>query len=137
MALYDYKAMDSKGKSSQGVMEADSTVGAINKIRELGLYPTSVTEKKKKSPEPADPEAAAKREAKRMKRVGSGVEEFELWLCDLIRGGLGRVQSETYAFWDQPASRLVDAQAPGLARRVRALASLPSSQTHGRRSRQP
>ena len=49
MALYDYKAMDSKGKSSQGVMEADSTVGAINKIRELGLYPTSVTEKKKKS----------------------------------------------------------------------------------------
>lgn len=48
MALYDYKAMDSKGKSSQGVIEADSTVGAINKIRELGLYPTSVTEKKKK-----------------------------------------------------------------------------------------
>lgn len=49
MALYDYKAMDSKGKSSQGVIEADSTVGAINKIRELGLYPTSVTEKKKKT----------------------------------------------------------------------------------------
>ena len=49
MALYEYKAMDSKGKNSEGVIEADSTVSAINKIRELGLYPTSVKEKKKKS----------------------------------------------------------------------------------------
>ncbi|MBN1522091.1 MAG: type II secretion system F family protein [Candidatus Aureabacteria bacterium] len=49
MSLYDYKAMDSKGKSSQGVIEADSTIEAINRIREMGLYPTSVTEKKKKA----------------------------------------------------------------------------------------
>ncbi|MCK5707953.1 MAG: type II secretion system F family protein [Candidatus Aureabacteria bacterium] len=49
MTFYDYKAMDGKGKSSSGVIESGSTVGAINRIREMGLYPTSVTEKKKKA----------------------------------------------------------------------------------------
>ena len=49
MALFEYKAMDSKGKNSEGVIEADSTISAINRIREMGLYPTSVLEKKKKA----------------------------------------------------------------------------------------
>ncbi len=47
MAKYEYKAMDSKGNSTEGVIEADSTIDAINRIREKGLYPTSVTEFKK------------------------------------------------------------------------------------------
>ncbi|MEO0885110.1 MAG: SWIM zinc finger family protein, partial [Cyanobacteria bacterium J06648_10] len=32
-----------------------------------------------------------------------------------------------YSFWDQAAARLIDAQAPGLAGRVRAMASIPHS----------
>jgi hypothetical protein len=36
-------------------------------------------------------------------------------------------QTQPGGFWDGPAARLVDAQAPGLARRVRALAGIPHS----------
>ena len=46
---------------------------------------------------------------------------------DIIRQGLAVLPNQSYGFWDQAAARLVDAQAPGLARRVRSLASIPHS----------
>jgi hypothetical protein len=45
----------------------------------------------------------------------------------LARQGLGSIQSRPPAFWDEQAARLVDAQAPGLARRVRELSTLAHS----------
>lgn len=44
----------------------------------------------------------------------------------MIRTGLVAARSQTYAYWDAQAARLVDAKAPGLARRVR---HLPKSLT--------
>jgi len=40
-----------------------------------------------------------------------------------VRRGLSEAQREPWRFWDQVAARMVDAQAPGLATRVRAMGS--------------
>jgi len=73
---------------------------------------------------PPDPEQQAKRAEKRLGRVVAGVEALELWLCDLVRTGLASVPPGDDA-WNAQAARLVDAQAPGLAARVRRLGTLP------------
>ncbi|RIH78423.1 hypothetical protein Mterra_03668 [Calidithermus terrae] len=79
-------------------------------------------EKAAKPPAPKDPHAQAKREAAREKKVAAGVAELGLWLRDLVRGGLAQAPGKPYRFWDDMGARLVDAQAPGLARMVRELA---------------
>ncbi|MCC7361839.1 MAG: SWIM zinc finger family protein [Anaerolineales bacterium] len=84
------------------------------------------------TPKPApDPEAqarrAAARAAEREAKVAAGVEELRLWLADLVRRGLAAAQGQPPRFWDGMAARLVDAQAPGLARRVRELGGLAAS----------
>ena len=73
---------------------------------------------------PVDAKARARRRAERDARVAAGMEELDLWLRDVARRGLASVRTEPYAFWDRTAARLVDAQAPGVARRVKALGSL-------------
>jgi hypothetical protein len=75
---------------------------------------------------PPDPEQQAKRAEKRLARVLAGVEALELWLGDLVRTGVASVGPGDTA-WGAQAARLVDAQAPGLASRVRRLGFLPRS----------
>jgi hypothetical protein len=70
---------------------------------------------------PRDPEAAAKRAAEREARVAGGVEDLQRWLRDAVRGGLGAPRLRTWDEWDAFAARLVDAQAPGAAARLRSL----------------
>jgi SWIM zinc finger len=72
---------------------------------------------------PPDPEAQARRTARREERVARGVEELRRWLADLVRRGLAEAQREPWRFWDEAAARMVDAQAPGLASRVRRMSS--------------
>ncbi|HEX2205263.1 MAG TPA: SWIM zinc finger family protein [Longimicrobium sp.] len=82
------------------------------------------------SGEPAkapDPEAQAKRAARRDERVAAGVEEAARWMEDVVRQGFGTLASRPRGFWETVAARLVDAQAPGAARRVREMAPLPHS----------
>ncbi len=59
--------------------------------------------------------------------MAEGLQRFDLWLKDLVRSGLGTVESKPASFWEDAARRLVDAQAPGLASRVARLASIPRS----------
>lgn len=72
-----------------------------------------------KTEEPADPQAQARRAAQRKAKVDTGVEELRLWLNDLVRRGLAAAQTQPHAFWESVAARMIDAQAPGLARMVR------------------
>lgn len=57
MAKFAYVAMNDKGVEVSGTINAENTIGAINQIREMGYFPTSVTAQKKKK---AAAEAAAK-----------------------------------------------------------------------------
>ena len=70
----------------------------------------------------ADPAAQAKRTAGREAKVTAGLTEMDRWLRDLVRAGLADAPAKPYKFWDAQAARLVDSQAPGAARLVRALA---------------
>ncbi|MFD3944190.1 SWIM zinc finger family protein [Streptomyces sp. NPDC058579] len=75
----------------------------------------------------ADPEAARRRAERRAARITSGAEELEQRLADLLRGGLASAEQAGYALWEETAARMVDAQAPGLAGRVRELGAIPGS----------
>ena len=77
--------------------------------------------------EPKDPRAAARRAEQRENRVAAGLAELDRWLCDQARQGLAASQRAGYGHWDGIAARMVDAQAPGVAERLRALASVPHS----------
>lgn len=71
--------------------------------------------------------AAEKRSAAREAKVAAGLDELGVWLADLVRAGFASLPGKPAGFWETPAARLVDAQAPGLARRVRALDGLTAT----------
>lgn len=77
--------------------------------------------------EPADPEAAQRRAEQREQRVASGLDELGRWLRDQVRAGLAHTPRAGYQHWDDIAARMVDAQAGGLAERLRSLAAVPHS----------
>src|ERR1700677_698850 len=75
---------------------------------------------------PPDPETAARREQDREKRaagreerVRGGFKELQTWLDDLMRQGLAHGKQQPSKYFDAMAARMIDAQAPGVARRVR------------------
>ncbi|MER5767909.1 SWIM zinc finger family protein [Streptomyces sp. NPDC001985] len=76
---------------------------------------------------PADPEAARRRAQRRAASIDAGAAELERRLADLLRGGLASAEQSGYGLWEETAARMVDAQAPGLAARVRELGSVPGS----------
>jgi hypothetical protein len=79
------------------------------------------------SPSTGDPEAARRRAERRAERITAGAVELEQRLTDLLRGGLAAAEQAGYGLWEESAARMVDAQAPGLAARVRELGAIPSS----------
>jgi len=81
-----------------------------------------------------DPAARAKRVAARADKITAGLTELDLWMRDLVRGGIAGVEARPMSFFHTLAARLVDAQAPGAARLVRELSALPTTGDgwHGR-----
>ena len=71
-----------------------------------------------------DEEAKAKRLAKRHQNVMEGIADLEVWMKDLLRNGLVNVPERAYSVFEAMAKRMVDAQAPGLAARLRAMADI-------------
>ena len=92
------------------------------------------SEAAKKADEEPDEATLARRASQKTKRsldreakVVAGLKELELWLRDLVRHGLAAAQTRSFDYWEQMAARLIDAQAPGAARRVRDLSRVPQS----------
>jgi hypothetical protein len=78
-----------------------------------------------KAAEPAsepDLQARAKREQKRHQRIAQAAADLQRWLADLLDRGLGSMNSNHRGDVEAMAARMVDAQAPGLAARLRELA---------------
>lgn len=78
-------------------------------------------EQKAKSNTPIDEAAQAKRQAMRHQKVLNGMDDLETWMKDLLRNGLINVPERAYTLFDNMARRMVDAQAPGLANRLKAM----------------
>lgn len=70
---------------------------------------------------PVNPERAAATAAQRADRVAGGIAELTIWLEDQVAHGFSGIDNDPYGRFDPLAARLVDAQAPGLASRVREL----------------
>ncbi|HLZ61020.1 MAG TPA: SWIM zinc finger family protein [Ktedonosporobacter sp.] len=64
---------------------------------------------------------------KRLAQVTQGIERLNLWLNDLARNGLGSLETQPAKFWEDQAKQMVDAQAPGLASRLRRMAAIPNA----------
>lgn len=69
-----------------------------------------------------DPQARIRREAKRHQRIAQAAVDLQRWLTDLIDRGLGSMNAGQRGEVEAMAARMVDAQAPGLAARLRELA---------------
>lgn len=75
----------------------------------------------------AQREAAEKRAAQRDDRVRTGMQELDRWLADQVTAGVAATTKRGYAAAYDMAARMVDAQAPGVASRLRGMALIPSS----------
>jgi len=78
---------------------------------------------------PADPAAAARREASRLDQMGAGLAELERWLGDRLRQGLVQLPNQS-EIWNELATRMVDAKLPGIAYRLRRLGSQVNRSEH-------
>lgn len=77
------------------------------------------TTRETKQEKPADESARAKRAESREKKVSGGMEELRAWLGDVMRAGIAHVPQQAYQFHNNISARMVDAQAGGLANRLR------------------
>ena len=73
------------------------------------------------------PTTSAKTAEKRLQQVKAGVEHLDRWLNDLVRNGIGTLETQPTTFWENQAARMVDNQAPGLASRLRRMSTIPNS----------
>ena len=89
--------------------------------QERAAQPEDVGAQRKRAA--AQSRASAAREA----NVAAGVAELDRWLRDLVRSGLADAPGRPRRFWEAIAARMVDAQAPGLARMLRELPGIAAS----------
>jgi len=66
----------------------------------------------------ADPQAAAKRESLRWKRIDGAAQDLQRFLADQAARGLGALDAGALKTWATMSARMVDAQAPGLGARL-------------------
>ncbi len=92
---------------------------AISKRKETAAQKTAVNE---------PPSAEQKKRAdKRQAQVTKGLDRLDLWLNDLVRNGLASVEAQPAKFWEDQSAQMVDAQAPGIATRLKSIAGIPNS----------
>ncbi|MDY6937131.1 MAG: SWIM zinc finger family protein [Cyanobacteriota bacterium] len=80
-------------------------------------------------PETAANRAKAKRRREREEKVKAGLAQLDLWLRGCVRQGVASVPPHPDPFWEDIAARMVDAQAPGIARELRSMAKIPHVKT--------
>ncbi len=60
-----------------------------------------------------------------LQRVMGGVAELELWLRDMVRHGLATLPDRPNRYWVEIADRMVDAEAPLIAKKLRQMSRIP------------
>jgi hypothetical protein len=83
-----------------------------------------IGKKTEETNKPVDTGAQAKRADARTRKVSGGMDDIQIWLKDLIRNGLINLPERSHDYWQNPARRMIDAQAPGLSAMVKALGEI-------------
>ncbi|MBN2189933.1 MAG: type II secretion system inner membrane protein GspF [Candidatus Aureabacteria bacterium] len=95
MGMFNYNAMDSKGKEIHGTLEASNVNDAIAKLRDKGLFPTKVTQQDAKKPVMGAPQ--------------QGKKSFMQMELSFLGGG---VKSKSLAMFTRQLATLIDAGLP-------------------------
>jgi type IV pilus assembly protein PilC len=113
MPKYNYVAMDAHGKESKGTLEVASQNEAINRVKEMNLFPTKIVEIDKVKEKPGKKAGPAAKAG--AKKKGKGIN-----LNIKIPGLGGRVKSKVLCTFTRQLATLVDAGLP-LLRGLRVL----------------
>lgn len=112
MPKFQYVAMDSRGKEQKGVLEVASQADAINRLKEMGFFPTKVMEAEKPK---------AKKDGKKAAPAGGGGAKKKAGSINIKIPGLGGgVKTKVLTTFTRQLATLVDAGLP-LLRGLRVL----------------
>ena len=110
MPKFNYVAMDAKGEEKKGVLEVGSQADAINRLKEMGFFPTKVIEAEKPK---------EKKDAKGGGGGGAAAKKKGGGINIKIPGIGGGVKSKVLSTFTRQLATLVDAGLPELrGRRV-------------------
>ena len=114
MPKFNYVAMDSRGKETKGTLEVGNQNEAINRLKEMGFFPTKVVEAQRGKP-------AGKKKGKAAPAAGGkGAKKSALDFNINIPGLSGRVKPKILTTFTRQLATLVDAGLP-LLRGLRVL----------------
>lgn len=105
MPKYIYVALDARGRESQGEIDAENQTVALTRIREKGLFPTSVTEAGAKGGKKT---SAGTRGGASRGAPGGGLMKMEL----KMPGFMSRVKPKQLMVFTRQLATLVDAGLP-------------------------
>lgn len=114
MPKFSYVAMDQKGKETKGTLEVATQSEAINRVKEMGLFPTKIVEVDKAKAKPQ--KSAGKPAGKAAGKKGKGGVNINI----KIPGLGGGVKSKVLTTFTRQLATLVDAGLP-LLRGLRVL----------------
>lgn len=121
MPKFSYVAMDSRGKETKGVLEVGTQAEAINRLKEMGFFPTKVVEAEKPKPAKGAKKAAGG-------GGGGGKKKKGMDLNIKIPGFGGKVKPKVLTTFTRQLATLVDAGLP-LLRGLRVLNKQERNQT--------
>ncbi len=118
MPTYNYVALDNKGKETKGTLEVGTQSEALSRLKEMGYFPTKVSEaEKKKEEEKKDKKKDAKSAKPAAKGKGKGMS---MSINIKIPGLYGKVKPKVLTQFTRQLATLVDAGLP-LLRGLRVL----------------
>lgn len=115
MPKFSYVAMDSRGKETKGTLDVSNQNEAINRLKEMGYFPTKVTEADKAKPDKKTAKGGEKPAAKGAKGTKKGIN-----INIKIPFIGGRVKTKVLTTFTRQLATLVDAGLP-LLRGLRVL----------------
>ena len=116
MPRYNYTALDQKGNETKGMIEVGSQNEAIGRVKEMGLFPTKISEADKE-----DKSAGKKSKGKPTKSKGGGGKKGGAMNINISIPGLGgKVKPKVLTTFTRQLATLVDAGLP-LLRGLRVL----------------
>ncbi|NBV23639.1 MAG: type II secretion system F family protein [Proteobacteria bacterium] len=110
MPVFQYEAMDAKGKPTKGTLEVANQSEALTRLKEMGYFPTKVVESDKGKDK--DKGKDAKKDGKDGKAGGKGAKKGGLQINLKIPGLGGKVGTKTLCNFTRQLATLVDAGLP-------------------------
>src|SRR6266567_2889968 len=114
MPRFNYEALDKTGNTTKGTIEVGSQNEAIGRVKDMGLYPTKITEAERED------KAAAKRGKAKPAPKGKGGKRGGGNINISIPGFGGKVKPKVLMTFTRQLATLVDAGLP-LLRGLRVL----------------